>query len=110
MCETLTCDLRTPQGSDSEAQNLPPTFKSFLPVTPGQVQSMICGALLQDLLVPAILVCVLTQGDISQSMFHSLPCVKMLVHESHSRDPPEFKYYQALAGDNLHLILGLAER
>lgn len=106
MCETLTCDLHTPQGSDSEAHNLPHTFRSFLPIAPGQVQSMICSVLLQDLLVPAILMCILTQGDISQIMFHSLPCIKMLVHESHSRDPPEFKYYRALAGDSLHLILG----
>lgn len=44
----------------------------------------------------------------SQSMYYSLQapelpvvCVKMLVHESHSKHPQEFKYYQALAGDIL---------
>lgn len=75
--------------------------------------------LLQGLLLaPAIFacVCIFIQDDISQSMFHSLPapelpviCVKMLVHEPHSRDPQEFKYYQALTGAILYLILEVAE-
>lgn len=50
-------------------------------------------------------------------MFHSLQapelpviCLKMLVHEPHSRDPQEFKYYQVLAGDILYLIWEIAER
>lgn len=54
---------------------------------------------------------------ISQSVFHSQPapelpmiCVKIQVNETHSKDAQKFKYYQALAGDILHLILEIIER
>lgn len=111
VCEALTCDLSTLPGGDLRSSE-PPLHSQVLSghrtCSLHQVHSMIlCSAA-----GPSPGPC-----HISQSVFYSQPapelpkiCVKIQVNEPHSKDPQKFKYYQALAGDILHLILEIAEK
>lgn len=111
VCEVLTCDLSTLPGGDLRSSEPPlhsQVLSAYHTCSLNQDHSMI----FYHAPGPSPGPC-----HISQSVFHSQPeveipliCVEIQVNEPHYKDPQKFKYYQALAGDILHLILETAER
>ena len=80
--------------------------QSLLHTATNSLQHLLCILHQGLFLRPVVLLCVyFNQRDFSQSKSHVLPtikllviCIKMLVHQPHSRSDWESKYYEALAG------------